>query len=228
MKKFNHVGDFPFLDDIPTKNIDGKRYYVVDEFKKYPSITTILSTLPDKVEGLGNWRKRVGNKEANKISTQAARKGTAVHDMIEKYLDNSLNEAKMNPIAVESFLKIQPLLDKYIDTIYMQEVALWSQHLKTAGRVDCIGKFDGKLSVIDFKTARKPKKKEWISDYFMQACGYSIMWEERTQIPITQLVIMITPTEGDPQVFIENRDTWVQPLLDQIDYFFKINSIGEM
>ena len=62
----------------------------------------------------------------------------------------------------------------------------------------------------------------------MQACGYSIMWEERTQIPITQLVIMITPTEGDPQVFIENRDTWVQPLLDQIDYFFKINSIGEM
>ena len=55
----------------------------------------------------------------------------------------------------------------------------------------------------------------------MQACGYSIMWEERTQIPITQLVIMITPTEGDPQVFIENRDTWAQPLLDQIEYFYR-------
>ena len=228
MKKFNHVGDFPFLDDIPTENIDGRRYYVVDEFKKYPSITTVIGRMPDKIKGLSEWRKKIGNKEANKITTQAARKGTAVHDIIEKYLDNSLNEAKMNPIAVESFRKIQPLLDKYIDNIYLQEVALWSQHLKVAGRVDCIGKFDGKLSVIDFKTSRKPKKKEWISDYFMQACGYSIMWEERTQIPITQLVVMITPTEGDPQVFIENRDTWVQPLLDQIDYFFKINSIGEM
>ena len=69
MKKFKHVGEFPFMDDIPTKNINGKRYYVVDEFNQFPSITTILSTLPDKVKGLSDWRKRVGNKEANKIST---------------------------------------------------------------------------------------------------------------------------------------------------------------
>ena len=158
MKKFNHVGEFPFLDDIPTENIDGKRYYVIDEFKKFPSITTVISKMPDKIKGLSEWRTKIGNKEANKITTQSARKGTAVHDIIEKYLDNSLNEAKMNPIAVESFRKIQPLLDKYIDNIYLQEVSLWSQYLKVAGRVDCIGKFDGKLSVIDFKKSRKPMK----------------------------------------------------------------------
>ena len=132
--------------------------------------------------------------------------------------------------SIVNFLKLNNIIykcyDKYIDDIYMQEVALWSQHLRTAGRVDCIGKFDGKLSVIDFKTARKPKKKEWISDYFMQACGYSIMWEERTTIPITRLVVMITPTEGDPQVFVEHRDTWVDPLLNQIEYFYKGNVHG--
>tara|TARA_Y100000593_G_C4298356_1_gene331931 strand:- start:490 stop:1158 length:669 start_codon:yes stop_codon:yes gene_type:complete len=219
MKSFKHIGDFVF-QDIPTQNINGKRYYKIDEDKKYPSITTVVGTLPDKVKGLANWRKRVGDKEANRISVQSARKGTAVHDMIEQYLDNSLNLESMNPIAVESFRKIQPLLDKYVDKIYMQEVPLWSQHLGVAGRVDCVGHFNDKLSIIDFKTARKPKKKEWISDYFMQACGYSIMWEERTNIPISQLVIMISPTEGSPQVYIEDRDTWAQPLLDQIEYFY--------
>ena len=225
MKKFNHIGNYN-LQDIPTEYVNGKRYYCVDDKVKYPSITTILSTLPDKVQGLVKWRKRVGEKEANKVATQASRKGTVVHDMIEKYLDNNLHQREMNPVAVESFRKLQPWLDKYIDDIYMQEVALWSQHLRTAGRVDCIGKFDGKLSVIDFKTARKPKKKEWISDYFMQACGYSIMWEERTTIPITQLVVMISPSVGDPQIFVEHRDTWTDPLLKQIEYFYQENMNG--
>ena len=221
MKTFIHEGDFSYLKDIPTENNNGKRYYVVDDDIKYPSITTIMSTLPDKIAGLSKWRKRVGEKEANKVSTQAARKGTVVHDMIEKYLDNNLNERRLNPIAVELFRKIQPWLDKYIDNIYMQEASLWSKHLGVAGRVDCVGQFDGKPAIIDFKTSRIPKKKEWIPDYFMQACGYSIMWEERTKIPITKLVIMITPTEGDPQIFVEHRDTWVKPLLEQIEYFYQ-------
>ena len=107
----------------------------------------------------------------------------------------------------------------------MQEASLWSRHLKVAGRVDCVGQFDGKPAIIDFKTSRIPKKKEWISDYFMQACGYSIMWEERTTIPIAKLVIMITPSQGDPQIFVEHRDTWVKPLQDQIKYFYQENSI---
>ena len=86
MNKFKHIGNFDFLRSIPTENINGKRYYAIDDDIKYPSITTIMSTLPDKVKGLSDWRKRVGEKEANKISTQASRKGTVVHDIIEKYL----------------------------------------------------------------------------------------------------------------------------------------------
>ena len=220
MKKFNHVREIS-LKDIPTENIKGKRYYIVDDDIKYPSITTVMSTLPSKVKGLTDWRNKVGEKEANKISTQAARKGTVVHEIIEQYLDNKLDERRLNPIAVESFRNIQPWLDKYVNDIYMQEASLWSQHLKVAGRVDCVGHFDGKPAIIDFKTARKPKKKEWISDYFMQSCGYSIMWEERTGIPITRLVIMIAPTGSDPQIFVEHRDTCVTPLLEQIEYFYR-------
>ena len=220
MKKFNHVREIS-LKDIPTENIKGKRYYIVDDDIKYPSITTVMSTLPSKVKGLTDWRNKVGEKEANKISTQAARKGTVVHEIIEQYLDNKLDERRLNPIAVESFRNIQPWLDKYVNDIYMQEASLWSQHLKVAGRVDCVGHFDGKPAIIDFKTARKPKKKEWISDYFMQSCGYSIMWEERTGIPITRLVIMIAPTGSDPQIFVEHRDTWVTPLLELIEYFYR-------
>ena len=220
MKKFNHVREIS-LKDIPTENIKGKRYYIVDDDIKYPSITTVMSTLPSKVKGLTDWRNKVGEKEANKISTQAARKGTVVHEIIEQYLDNKLDERRLNPIAVESFRNIQPWLDKYVNDIYMQEASLWSQHLKVAGRVDCVGHFDGKPAIIDFKTARKTKKKEWISDYFMQSCGYSIMWEERTGIPITRLVIMIAPTGSDPQIFVEHRDTWVTPLLEQIEYFYR-------
>ena len=220
MKKFNHVREIS-LKDIPTENIKGKRYYIVDDDIKYPSITTVMSSLPSKVKGLTDWRNKVGEKEANKISTQAARKGTVVHEIIEQYLDNKLDERRLNPIAVESFRNIQPWLDKYVNDIYMQEASLWSQHLKVAGRVDCVGHFDGKPAIIDFKTARKPKKKEWISDYFMQSCGYSIMWEERTGIPITRLVIMIAPTGSDPQIFVEHRDTWVTPLLEQIEYFYR-------
>ena len=223
-KRFIHVGDYDF-PKLVTENVNSKRHYVIGD-ELYPSITTIMGTLPSKVKGLADWRKRVGEKEASKVSTQAMSKGTAVHTMIEQYLDNELKTRFLNPIAVESFRRLQPILDKYINNIHSQEAQLWSEHLRAAGRVDCIGEFDGKLSVIDFKTSRIEKKKEWISDYFMQVCGYSIMWEERTGIPITQLVIMITPTEGNPQIFIEHRDTWSKPLIEQIEYFYQRNFNG--
>jgi len=219
MKVFNHVGNWN-LKELTTENVNGKRYYSVDS-TKLPSITTVTGTFPEKVKGLKAWRKRVGNKEANKIQRKAAAKGTAVHNMIEKYLNNDLSLKFADPLAIESFRKVQPVLDNYIDDIFAQEVALWSSHLKVAGRVDCVGHFDGKPSIIDFKTSRKPKKREWIQDYFMQACGYAIMWEERTLVPIDSLVIIISPTEGNPQVFIDHRDNWTKPLLGQIEYFYQ-------
>ena len=124
------------------------------------------------------------------------------------------------------FKSIEPHLNKYVDNIYAQEASLYSDHLELAGRCDCIAEFDGELAIIDFKTSSKTKKYEWLSDYFMQECAYSIMWEERTDLPITQLVVIIAPTDKKPQIFVEHRDNWTNYLLKQIKHFYQRNSYG--
>jgi genome maintenance exonuclease 1 len=91
---------------------------------------------------------------------------------------------------------------------------MYSDYLRVAGTVDCIAEYDGTLSIIDFKTSRKPKKKEWIESYFMQTAAYAVMFEEMTKKPIKQLVIMITVDGSEPQVFIENRDDWIWNFVD--------------
>jgi genome maintenance exonuclease 1 len=110
------------------------------------------------------------------------------------------------------------LLDR-INNIHAQEIALYSDHLRLAGRVDCIAEFDGKLSVIDFKTSGKPKKKEWITNYFAQAAAYAIMYEERTGTPINRSVILIAVEDEEPQIFIESRDNYVKDLLHARDLY---------
>ncbi len=188
------------------------RVYVDAEGNKYPSITTVLSIL--NKEAILAWRKRVGEEEANKISTRAAVRGTKVHDMIEKYI---LNEDPGEPdlISVSNFKEVKPIIDERLSKVYATEKRMFSKHLGVAGTVDCVGVWDGKDSIIDWKTSAKFKKKEWISNYFMQASAYAIMWEERTGRPITQLVVCIAGDMG-PQVFIEHRDNWDKELVSVI------------
>jgi genome maintenance exonuclease 1 len=112
-------------------------------------------------------------------------------------------------------MEVKEILDKRLTKVYAQEAALYSEHLGVAGRVDCVGVFDGQNSIIDYKTAAKTKKKEWCEGYFIQETAYAIMWEERTGMPITQLVTVIAGDEG-AQVFIEHRDNWSEKLLDTI------------
>ena len=123
-----------------------------------------------------HWRKRVGEEEANRISHRASTRGTKVHEIIEKYIDNDENfRDGYTPDVLESFLIMKPILDGFIGTVYAQEAPLYSTHLGVAGRVDCVAEFDGQLSIIDFKTSRKKKKKDWINNYFMQEariCGH--------------------------------------------------------
>ena len=222
MKTFNHITTNEFRE-LKRKEVNGLRQYLIEEGKSYPSITTVLGKDPKKIEGLKKWRKRVGNKEANKISTQASRQGTRVHNIIEDYLNNNLNgQYNDNPLGMDLFTTIQPVLDQRLDNVHAHEVTLWSDHLGVAGQVDCVAEFDNKLSVIDFKTARRLKEKEWIHDYFQQAAGYAVMWEERTEIPIVQLVIMMVVTgEPQPQIFVEHRDNWTKSLIESIDYYKK-------
>ena len=136
-----------------------------------------------------------------------------VHKLCEDYLNNESTFEKYTPDNVDMFKSIQPTLNE-IEVVYAQERTLYSHHLKTAGRVDCVGKFRGKPHIIDFKTSNKPKKWEWIDNYFMQGSAYSVMWEEMTGVPIPYIAIIIAVADDSPQVFIENRDTWINKFIE--------------
>ena len=200
MKKFIHredIGDF----ECPTiQIIDGKRFYVTPDGSAYPSITTILS-LQDK-PGLDKWKKDVGEKEAKRISQESMRIGTAVHQMCEIYLNNLVVKLdKSEKVIRDTFNRMRFLLGN-IDNIVGTEITLYSDLLRVAGTADCIAEYNGVPSVIDFKTSRKPKKEEWIDDYYMQTFAYKLMFEEMTGVEIKQVVILIACVDQfDVQVF---------------------------
>jgi hypothetical protein len=229
MKPFKHN---PIeLTDLSAELIDGKRFYNVPGGKYYPSITSVLSVLSE--ESIQRWRKRVGEKEANKISTRAARRGTHVHQMCEDYLNNELICSDWNmmkkflPEERAMFKSLKPELDKNIGTIYSQECALYSDYLGVAGRVDCVAEWEGRLSIIDFKTSSRAKRKHNIHNYFQQAAAYAIMFEERTKIPIDKIVIAIAVEQmpvHPPQIYIEKRDNWVPQLLNTIEKWKEVHS----
>jgi hypothetical protein len=218
---FNHI---PVeLQEMNAVTTDTGRKYMTPEGVNLPSITTVLSILSR--DSIAKWRKRVGEEVANQISTRASGRGTRVHEIIEKYIDNDPNfKDGYTPDIIQSFLAVQNILDDRIGNVYAQEAPLYSNHLGVAGRVDCVADFDGKRSIIDFKTSMKPKKLDWIKNYFMQESAYAIMWEERTGQPITQLVTIISVDNADPQVFVEHRDNWVRPLRDTIKQYEEENS----
>lgn len=200
--------------DIETTTIDGKRYYVLPNGEKFRSVTTVLDGAMDKT-ALYEWRKKVGEEEANKISTQAARRGTAVHSIAERYVLNEENYLRgAMPSGIDAFKGVQTLLDKHVDNILGIELPLYSVALKTAGRCDLIAEFDGVPSVIDFKTSRKLKKEEWIESYFLQTTVYSMMFEWIYKIKIPQIAILIAVDHEPPQVFVKERGQYVDRVLE--------------
>lgn len=218
MKSFKHVEHHIQLPVLTRETTPQGRKYFTPDGKTYPSVTTVLS-IQEKT-GLLEWKKRIGETEAQKISTQAATRGTAVHKLTEDYLNNIEGHVKEHmPSNIFSFRKIQDILDKHIDNIWFQEQFLYSDYLETAGQVDCIAEFDGKLSIIDFKTSRRKKSRDWIKNYFMQEAFYAVAFEERTGKPISQLVTIITVDDDDPQIFVEKRDDHIRDFMQlRIDF----------
>ena len=201
--------------ELKTKNIDGKRHYVTPN-GNYPSVTTVTS-LAIK-DGIKAWRERIGEKEANKIASQAARRGTKVHKICEDYLNNiDLNYEEIEPINHFLFKQIKPILDIRLNEVYGLEVPLYSNFLRVAGRVDLVGMWDGKVSIIDFKTASKRKRRDWITNYFMQESAYAVMFEEMFDIPVSQIVTIIAVEADEPQLFVEKRDDWIGGFLELRD-----------
>tara|TARA_Y100001958_G_C21120843_1_gene465009 strand:+ start:318 stop:989 length:672 start_codon:yes stop_codon:yes gene_type:complete len=218
-KTFTHNPVDLGYDDLIAETTETGRVYYCPDGSSFNSVTTVLKVLSE--DAIQAWRKRVGPDVANQIGVRAANRGTAVHSIIERYLNNEEDYAKdVMPDVLQSFTDLQPILDERLTEIRALEAPLYSTHLKLAGRVDCVGVFDGKLSIVDFKTSRKLKRRDWITNYFAQEAAYAIMWEERTRMPITQLVTLITVDNEQPQVFIEHRDNWT-------DLLFKAKSIYE-
>ena len=214
-KHFRH--NFVPTVELTTETIDGQRHYVLpDGVTKLKSVTTIIGERTDKT-ALLEWKKRVGEEEAQKISVQAARRGTAIHSIAERYVlneDNFYGEKEM-PINVESFKPIKQILDDHVDNILGVEIPLYSKALGCAGRTDLIAEYDGTLSVIDFKTSKRMKKAEWIENYFIQATCYAMMFEWIYKIAVPQIVIVITvDDEKTPQVFKLERSQYVNRVLE--------------
>ena len=220
MKNFDHVKLNVELPDITTESIKGKRFYVTPEGNKYPSITTVLSDR--NKEGIIKWRESVGNDVANQVMRQAASRGTAVHTLIENYLNNEeLSKQAVLPVAL--FVTMKSELDN-INNIRIQEGGLYSDKLGVAGRVDCIAEYKGKISVIDFKTSTKEKKEEWVENYFIQGSAYCEMYEERFLQPIEQVVILIVTEDGAVQTFIKDKRDYLPLLKTAIKEFNEKNN----
>ena len=226
MKKFIHLTNRPELSfGMRTENINGKRHYATPEGELYPSITTILSEFSKA--SIQAWRKRVGETEANKISGKASRRGTSVHSVCESYIKNEDGYFDgQTPNIIELFKTIEPFLER-VDNIHGVELALYSDHFGVAGRTDLIAEFDGVLSVIDYKTSNKIKKKQWCESYFAQGSFYAVAYEELTKIPVSQVVIVIAVDEEQPQLFVEKRDDWIDKIWEAKKLYELNNNVKE-
>jgi len=209
---FNHV-DLN-LEPLERETIDGVRYYSipeVDELVKLVSITSVTSHFNKEI--FVNWRKKVGNEEADRITKAATSRGTDMHTLTEYYLKNE-NLPEVQPLSKFLFKVAKTELNK-IDNIYALEGPLYSRQLGIAGTVDCIAEYDGELAIIDFKTSKKPKPRKWIEHYFVQAMAYGCMLYEMRDIPVKKLVIIMACENGECVVYEESDKTKYIKLLDK-------------
>jgi CRISPR/Cas system-associated exonuclease Cas4 (RecB family) len=221
----NQKYDYPALRRETQKN--GKRQYVGDSGKPVPSVTTVLSDTGDKT-ALINWRKRVGDEEANRISRESAGLGTKVHNAIEKYILQEEYEIKGNnfiSVMAESMTTemINNGLTK-VDELWGVEVGLIAEGLY-AGTSDAIGIYEGEEAIIDFKTSKKIKPRKWIEDYFMQGCAYALAHNEMMGTEIRKVVILMVDRESNFKEYTikdEEFDAYCDKWSDRLaDYYAK-------
>ena len=226
MKRFNHVPvNLPKLETI---TINRKRFYVTPQENYYPSITTVLSTR--RKEGLMEWRKKVGDKVANYVAAKAATRGIKVHHMCEDYLNNvsldypdkwKKHEKDFLPLCLFNQLRDKAL--ENISDIYAQECGLYSDKYKVAGRVDCIAKYKGVLSIIDFKTSTRERSDAWNENYYIQGSAYAEMFTELTGIDISQVVILVVTEDGTVQEFIKDKSNFLDAIHNSVAEWRKQN-----
>ena len=217
MKKFNFIDlDKSKLPVTKGKKVDGFRFYDIDG-KAYPSVTSVLG-IKKKAE-LQGWREKIGEDVANWEMGRAARRGKATHLLVEEYLKGKTpSERGVLPLGL--FKLLRPYIDQ-IDNIHLLETIMYSPKLTIAGQVDCIAEYNGKLSVIDFKTANKERQESWIDNYFLQTTAYAQMYEETYGKNIDQIVILLASEDGSVQNFVKEKKDYMSPLMQSVDDFYK-------
>ena len=214
-----HLYKFPKLE-----RIDGEpRTYVTPEGARLPSVTSVTGFTTK--ESIQEWRNKVGEEKANQISRKASSRGTVVHSLTEKYIlnDSGFDKAykKALPDAMDLFRKMKKALNENVTSIHALETMLWSDYLKVAGTVDCIGLYKDKLAVIDFKTSAKSKREDWIEHYFMQTSAYACAWYELTKEPINTLVVIIAnDVDSEAQIFEKTTYPYLNKFKQARDSFF--------
>jgi len=214
----NYLGDL----ELNKKETNGIRLYNLPNGDWVPSITSVTSFYNRQI--FVKWRKRIGIEEANRITKKATARGTDFHAATELYmLNKDINWDEFKPLTKFMFIHAQPYLDK-INNIHAIERTLYSEYLGLAGRVDCIGEYEGELAVIDFKTSEKIKPEEWLENYFVQETFYAAAYYELTGIPVKKLItIMVTP-DGEVEVFDKrNKGDYIKLLVRYIKEFVSHN-----
>ena len=208
--------DKTLLPKTKGKRIDGFRFYNIDG-KNYPSITTVLGIR--KTEQLKGWREKIGEGVANWEMGRAARRGKSFHTLVEQYIKGETPSIR-DVLPLGLFKLLKPYIDQ-IDNIHLLEAIMYSKKLTVAGQVDCVAEYNGKLSVIDFKTANKERQESWIDNYFLQTTAYAHMYEETFGTPIEQIVILIASEDGTTQAFVKNKADYEKELGTAIQNFYK-------
>lgn len=212
--------------DISSETTENGRFYTVTEGVKYPSVTTVLSAMKDD-SWLKNWEAAVGEEYARKYTAVAARRGTNLHAICEEYIKGNPDYLKNHmPANIALFKQVQKVLDTSLTEVYALEIALYSHYLKVAGRCDLVGMFNGKKSIIDFKTTNYWKDMDRLEGYFIQESIYMMMISEMYGIQIEQLVT-ISAAESEPcaqVVIIDDPWPWCKKASKLIKQYYVQNS----
>ena len=207
------------LDLYPSfdlERIDGeKRVYKTPEGNLYPSVTSILSD--NNKQGLIEWRQRVGEKEAERISRQASSRGSRIHNILEKYVLGADDYAKREmPLNLEMFRQIKDYIDQHVDVVYGVELKLYSDQLRLAGTTDLFCRMHGERAIVDYKTSTYHKKEEWIENYFLQSAAYTIMAEERYGLVIPRFCILIATEQEGLQFFWKSTAPYKKMMINYL------------
>lgn len=214
---------------INRESVDGRRLYATPDGFRVPSVTTILDrTKPAEArEALANWKKAVGEKKAQEIVTEAANRGTRMHTYLENYIKgDALRETVTNPFAQQSLDMARIVIDKglsKVNEVWGCEVPLFFPELY-AGTTDCVGVHQGEAAILDFKQTNKPKKLEWIDDYFLQLTAYALAHNEVHGTNIRKGVILMCSKDYQYQEFVlepKDFDMWTDRWCNRVSEYYK-------